>query len=122
MQRERENGERQKEEVSVTHVKYYHASTRNTTSKHPFNSLYAIATTATMPNDCPPIDISQKEDAAFFFDQVRKNAIKLVKQELARDHMEKDKKALAACQKSIDEVRCQKPLDWIEWLIHDLLF
>jgi hypothetical protein len=57
-----------------------------------------------MPNDCPTIDISEKEDAAYFFAQVREHAVKVVKQELARDNLGKDKQALAACQKSIDEV------------------
>jgi hypothetical protein len=58
-----------------------------------------------MPNDCPRINIADKEDAVFFFKQVREHALKLIKHELARDNMSKDKEVMKACRDAIEGVR-----------------
>ena len=60
-----------------------------------------------MPDDFPRIDLSEREDAEHVFALIRKHALRLVKQELARDGMGEDGEALAACQKSIDGVSAQ---------------
>lgn len=57
-----------------------------------------------MPNECPRIDIADKADAAFFFEQVRQHALKMVKHELARHELGKDKEAFKACRQAIDGV------------------
>lgn len=57
-----------------------------------------------MQESFPKIDLRGKDDAAYYFDQIRRHALKLVQRELEKDKLGKDKEAFSICNKAIDEV------------------
>lgn len=57
-----------------------------------------------MQESFPKIDLREKDDAAYYFDQIRRHASKLVQKELERDKLGMDKEAISICNRAIDEV------------------
>lgn len=66
-----------------------------------------------MQESFPKIDLRGKDDAAYYFDQIRRHALKLVQRELEKDKLGKDKEAFSICNKAIDEV-CISQREMIE--------